>query len=165
MTAKEKQEILIKTYLKPLLKDKGYKTSGNNWWKNNETFYSVINLQNFSFNSKDQVDFCFNIGIALERFISDKTKKKITGYDIAIPCREQCFISKSRQEHKFRKNLGFRLETDTNMEDFTTEFRIDFEQNILPTLESLNSIDKCVEFYDKMPLWKNTFRQLVEKNK
>lgn len=47
MTAKEKQEILIKTYLKPLLKDKGYKTSGNNWWKNNETFYSVINLQNF----------------------------------------------------------------------------------------------------------------------
>lgn len=51
------------------------------------------------------------------------------------------------------------------MEDFTTEFRIDFEQNILPTLESLNSIDKCVEFYDKMPLWKNTFRQLVEKNK
>lgn len=165
MTAKENQEILIKTYLKPLLKEKGYKTSGNNWWKNNIGFYYVINLQNFSFNSKDNIDFCFNIGIALEKFIADKTRKKVTGYDIAIPCREQSFISKNRQEHKFRKNLGFHIEANTNMEDFKTEFRIDFEQNILPILESLNSIEECIEFYDKMPLWKNTFRKLVDKNK
>lgn len=164
MTAKENQEILIKTYLKPLLKENGYKTMGYNWWKKNENFYWVINLQNFSFNTKDKVDFCFNIGIALEKLIADKTNKKITGYDIAIPCREQSFIFKNRQEHKFRKNLGFHIESNTNMEAFKTEFIIDFEKNILPILESLNSIEKCIDFYDKMPLWKDTFRKLVEKN-
>ena len=62
MTGKEKQKELIKNYLKPTLKDYGYKTSGQTWWKDKGEFFTLINLQNFSWNNKDNVDFCFNIG-------------------------------------------------------------------------------------------------------
>jgi len=164
MTAKEQQENIIKTYLKPILKENGFKTNGNNWWKDKGNFYTVINLQNFSFNSKDNVDFCFNIGIALEKFVADKTYKKITGFDIAIPLREQSFLPKNRETHKFRTNLGFQITDTTNIDKFLIEFKIDFEEHILPLLDNFDSIEKCIDFYDKIPLWKDTFRKLSERN-
>src|SRR5690606_28661656 len=66
MTAKEKQAEFIKSYLKPTLKQNGYQTSAQTWWKDKGDFFNVINLQNYSWNSKDIVDFRFNIGIALK---------------------------------------------------------------------------------------------------
>lgn len=69
---------IIKTYLKPTLKQFGYQTSGQTWWKDNGDFFTLINLQNFSWNSKDSVDFCFNIGVAVKATMTDKTKKKPT---------------------------------------------------------------------------------------
>lgn len=74
MTAKEKQNLFIKTQLKPQLKNAGYQISGQTWWKEKEEFFTVINLQNFSWNNKDNVDFCFNIGIALKANLRDKKK-------------------------------------------------------------------------------------------
>ena len=75
MTAKEKQTEIIKSYLKPTLKQLGYQTSGQTWWRDKGDFFTLINLQNFSWNSKDSVDFCFNIGIAVKATMTDKTKK------------------------------------------------------------------------------------------
>ena len=68
MTAKEKQTEFIKNYLKPTLKKFGYLTSGQTWWKDKGEFFNVVNLQNYSWNSKDSVDFRFNIGIALKSY-------------------------------------------------------------------------------------------------
>lgn len=76
MTAKEKQTYFIKTYLKPTLKTFGYQMSGQTWWKDKGDFFTLINLQNFSWNSKDKVDFCFNIGVALKAIMKDVDKKK-----------------------------------------------------------------------------------------
>jgi len=67
MTAKEKQLIIIKTHLKPLLKSYGYATKAQTWWRNQDEFFIIINLQNFSWNSKEDVAFCFNIGIAIKK--------------------------------------------------------------------------------------------------
>lgn len=52
MNAKEKQTEFIKGYLKPKLKDEGFGTSGQTWWKNKGDFFIVINLQNSQWNSK-----------------------------------------------------------------------------------------------------------------
>ncbi|MBZ4033182.1 DUF4304 domain-containing protein [Flavobacterium sp. 17A] len=57
MNAKEKQLEFIKSYLKPTLKNLEYKTSGQTWWKDKGDFYTLINLQNFSWNTKDRVNF------------------------------------------------------------------------------------------------------------
>ena len=83
MTAKEKQTLFIKTYLKTTLKTFGYQTSGQTWWKDKGDFYNVINLQNYSWNSKDSVDFRFNIGIALKATL--KVSTPATPYFIADP--------------------------------------------------------------------------------
>ncbi|MGJ7032559.1 DUF4304 domain-containing protein [Niabella hirudinis] len=64
MTAKDIQTDFIKTYLKPTLKEHGYKTSGQTWRKSMGDFFIVINLQNSRWNSKEELSFCLNIGVA-----------------------------------------------------------------------------------------------------
>ena len=103
MTAKEIQAKFIKTYLKPTLKLHDYKTSGQTWWKNMGDFFFVINLQNSQWNSKEEISFCLNIGIALTEKLTDKEKKKAT--------RSQ--VRHNRQNAKFtlvyeRKTVGIR---------------------------------------------------------
>jgi hypothetical protein len=65
MTAKEKQLIFIKGSLKPLLTAEGYRTAGNKWWKISEPFFNFVEIQNFSWNSRHSVDFCFNFTTGL----------------------------------------------------------------------------------------------------
>jgi len=76
MTAKDKQTEFIKSYLKPTLKQNGYQTSGQTWWRNQVDFFIIINLQNYSWNDKDKVDFCFNIGIGLAATLKTRQKGK-----------------------------------------------------------------------------------------
>ena len=58
MTAKDKQIEFIKTYSKPKLKEEGFRTSGQTWWKIKDDFFVVINLQNSQRNSKEELSFC-----------------------------------------------------------------------------------------------------------
>ena len=75
---KDIQKEFIKSYLKPTLKEHGYKTSAQTWWKNMGDFFIVINLQNSSLNSKEELSFCLNIGVALTEKLADKKKQKAT---------------------------------------------------------------------------------------
>jgi hypothetical protein len=93
MTAKEKQIKFIKLYLKPILKQNGYQTAGLTWWKDKGEFFNVINLQNYSWNSKDNVDFRFNIGIALKATVKDEHKKKATYSDLTTNLDEGTFFT------------------------------------------------------------------------
>ena len=92
MTAKEIQTEFIKTFLKPSLKSLGYQTNGQTWWKDKGDFFTLINLQNFSRNSKDSVDFCFNIGVALKATMKDTDKKKPTAHDLTVYLREGFYL-------------------------------------------------------------------------
>jgi len=81
MNAKEKQIEFIKLHLKPFLKNNDYKTSNQTWWKDRGDFYNVINLQNYSWNTKEEVAFRLNLGIALKATVKDTTYKKISHFD------------------------------------------------------------------------------------
>ncbi len=167
MTAKDKQNIFIKDYLKPKLKELGFKTTGNNWWKNMNEFFVVINLQNSQWNEKNELSFCFNLGIALTEKLEDKEKKKATHFDLAVPLREDAFLRKDRLKHKYRQDswLGYLINEKTEIEDFIKEFKIDFEENILPKLLRMESLSDCIEFYSQFDLWKDTFERQVEEAK
>jgi len=167
MTAKDKQNIFIKDYLKPKLKELGFKTTGNNWWKNMNEFFVVINLQNSQWNEKNELSFCFNLGIALTEKLEDKEKKKATHFDLAVPLREDAFLRKDRLKHKYRQDswLGYLINEKTEIEDFIKEFKIDFEENILPKLLRMESLNDCIEFYSQFDLWKDTFERQVEEVK
>ena len=160
MTAKEKQADFIKTYLKPTLKTYGYQTSGQTWWKDNGVFFNVINLQNYSWNSKDSVDFRFNIGIALKSKLKDPLKKKATYNDLVTHLDEGTFLP-DRKNRKFGSNQGYSMTNETDLNEFTSALKIDFETFILPSLDKLKSLNDCVVFYEQFPIWSENLKKLI----
>ena len=165
MTAKEKQTQFIKTYLKPTLKTLGYKTSGQTWWKDKGDFFTLINLQNFSWNSKDSVDFCFNIGVALKATMTDTDKKKPTVHDLTVYLRENYYLPDNRQEYKFRNKTGYMLTEKADLNDFVAELKLDFENYILPTLDKLNSLKDCVDRFGSITFWGDNLKKVIAENK
>lgn len=164
MTAKDLQYHFIKTYLKPALKEHGYKTSGQTWWKNMREFFVVIHLQNSQSNSKDALSFCLNIGVALTRKLADKEKKKATYVDLATRLREDAYLTEERKAIKKSKGgwLGYKITETTNINHFIAEFRVDLEENILQQLDQLKSLKDCVFFYEKFDFWGNNLKRQIE---
>lgn len=164
MTSQQTQAVFIKSYLKPTLKAHGYKTSGKTWWKDMGEFFIVINLQNSQWNSKEELSFCLNIGVALTAKLADREKKKATHFDMATHLREDAYLSEERQ--KLHKDcggwLGYKITDKTNVLEFTDYFKIDLEENILPKLDQLKTLKNCVEFYEKYDFWANNLRRQIE---
>jgi hypothetical protein len=163
MTAKEKQTEFIKSYLKPTLKQFGYQTSGQTWWKDKGDFFILINLQNYSWNSKDSVDFRFNIGIALKATVKDEQKKKATYYDLTTHLDEGAFLP-DRKKRKFGDNQGYSIKDDTDLNEFINSLKDDFEIYILPGLAKLNSLADCVAFYGQFPFWGDNLKRVIVEN-
>ncbi|MET7029904.1 DUF4304 domain-containing protein [Sediminicola luteus] len=164
MTAKEKQIEFIKGYLKPKLKEDGFRTSGQNWWKIYEDFFILINLQNSQWNSKFELSFCFNIGVGLTEKMTDSKRKKPSYFDLATILREEAYLSDSRKKHKYRQDgwLGYLIKDNTDLNDFTNELNKDFEKEILLKLSGLKSIKDCLQFYEKFDFWGDNLKQQIE---
>ena len=160
MTAKEKQTEFIKTFLKPTLKLHGYQTSGQTWWKDKGDFFNVINLQNYSWNSKNSVDFRFNVGIALKSKLKDPQKKKVTYADLLMHIDEGSFIL-DRQNRKFGDNQGYSIDNDTNLVEFINALKVDFEKYILPSLDKPKSLNDCIKIYGEIPFWGDHLKKII----
>ena len=164
MTAKEKQTEFIKLYLKPTLKQIGYQSNGQTWWRNQGDFFVIINLQNYSWNDKNNVDFFFNIGIGLTATLKDIEKRKVGYNDLSLRVRERFYLPDNRQEHKYKSTTGYFIKTDTDIEDFKKEMSYDFEHAILPKLNSLKTLKDCVEFYSELTFWGDHLKSIISKN-
>jgi hypothetical protein len=163
-TAKDIQNDFIKTYLKPTLKEHGYKTSGLTWWKSMGDFFIVINLQNSQWNSKKELSFCLNIGVALTEKLADKEKKKATYFDLTAQVREDAYLTEERQQAKKSHGgwLGFKITDTTDVEEFITDFKIDLEDNILKILNGFKTLSDCVIFYQKFGFWGDNLKRQIE---
>lgn len=167
MNAKDKQIEFIKSYIKPKLKEEGFRASGQTWWKIKEDFFIVINLQNSQWNIKEELSFCFNIGVGLTDNLSDPNKKKATYFDIVTQLREAAYLSDKRNKHKYRQDgwLGYLLTDKTDLEDFKNELKNDFENDILPKLNGLETIQDCLEFYRQFDFWGELLQNQVDELK
>jgi hypothetical protein len=163
-TSKDIQKEFIKSYLKPTLKEYGYKTSGQTWWKSMGAFFIVINLQNSQWNSKEELSFCLNIGVALTEKLADKEKKKVSYFDVITKLREDAYLTEERRQIKKEKGgwLGYKITDATNTSDFIADFKIDLEENILKQLDQLRTIKDCVLFYEKFDFWGKILKQQIE---
>jgi len=164
MNAKEKQIEIISLYLKPTLKSYGYKTSGQNWWKDKGDFFYFINLQNYSFNSKDAVYFCFNIGVLIKATMKDSTQKKPNYFDPGIKLRENSYLTNERLKQEFRNESGYVIDNKTDVANFIIEMHNDFENEILPSLEKLNSLEDCLARYENVVLLGEYFKKTLIEN-
>ena len=165
MTAKDKQKEFLKSYLKPRLKEEAYRTSGQTWWKIKDDFFLMINLQNSQWNSKDELSFCFNIGVGLLADLKDG--RKPTHFDMATPLREDAYLSGERNKHKYRKDgwLGYLITDATDLNDFIKELEKDFELDILPKLRELNTLEDCLKFYGQFEFWGENLQKRVKELK
>lgn len=143
MTAKEKQSHFIKASLKVLLKAEGYKTTGNKWWKFDEPFFNLIELQNFSWNSQNSVDFCFNFTTGLTSDIKNISKPTI--HD-GIPYIRESYFKVSKNDY-WRGANGYHIDDKTNLDNFTEQVLNDFKMLILPKFNLLTSEDAILAFY------------------
>jgi len=151
MSAKDKQKIFIKTYLKPTLKKWGYQTSGQKWWKDCGDFFIAIHLVNSSYNTRDEVRFHFAIGPVIKRDLSDPAKKKIAWRDMRFSHFDETAHMAEKQRNPFRRNNQniYILKDDTNLEDFLSEISLDFEKEVLTSLEKLQTLEDWVEFFER----------------
>jgi len=146
---KKLQKQFIDTYLKPTLKAWGYQTSGQTWWKNRGEFFVIISLINSSYNLPDHILFWFNITLALTANLKDPAKKKAIAKDvIALDIYETIYLPKDRHNHAFRDSRYIHLKEDTNLLEFITEMKVDFEEIILPRLEKFQTLNDWVVFYE-----------------
>jgi len=162
MNAKEKQIEFIKTYLKPALKNFGYKTNRQTWWKDKGDFFILLNLQNFSWNTADSINFCFNIGVVLKTEMKDNSKNPQI-YDLTVSLRENFYLPDNRKEYLFRNKMGFILHDQTDLIAFTKEVKSDFENYILPKLDRLNSLQDCIDNFGNIPFFGDRLKNTINK--
>jgi len=163
MTAKEKQLEFIKTCLKPTIKQFGYQTSGQTWWKDKGGFFNVVNIQNYSWNSKDSVDFRFNIGVALKATIKDPQGKKATYNDLVTHLDEGTFLP-NRKNRKYGDNQGYTITNNTELKDFCNTVKADFENYILPKLDYPQNLDDLIKFYEPFSFWHDNLKRVINDN-
>ena len=160
ITAKEKQSIFIKSYLKPVLKQQGYLINGRTWSRDQGDFFIIVNLQNFSWNTKNDVTFCFNIGIGLKSLMKDPSE--LPKYaDLTIFVRDVAYLSDSRKSSMYKNQTGYIMQEDTSIDNFIEEFKIDFEGHLFPTLAKLVTLNDCVEYYQRFPFWGDRLKQII----
>ena len=164
MNAKEKQTEFIKLHLKPFLKSRDYKNSNQTWWKDRGDFYNVINLQNFSWNSKDKIDFIFNLGIALKATLKDRTLKKVTHFDCVTHLGDVAFLPDSKNR-RFGSNLGYEIKSETDLDDFMISFFNDFSNYVLPKFEEPSNLKELIDFYKRFEFWGTQLEKQIEINK
>jgi len=164
MTAKDKQTEFIKNYLKPILKSNGFKTDRLTWWKEKGDFFIVINLQNYSWNNKNNVDFRFNMGIAVTKNLKDPKKQKATYNDLDVNVTEAGHLPQNRIYHRYKNNVGYTITDDTDLGDFIKEFSIDLENEILPRLNKLTSLNDCLDYYKQFPFWGENLQRIIGLN-
>ena len=145
-----------------MLKSFGYKNSGRTWWKDMGDFYNVINIQNYSWNSIDSVDFRFNIGVALKGKLKDRTGKKVSYSELVTMLDEGTFLP-DRKNRMFGNNQGYSITNDTPLQSFKDVVHKDFEEYILPRLDTPKGLADLIQFYEPYDFWcKNLKRRIAE---
>ncbi|CAN5325790.1 hypothetical protein BH10ACI2_BH10ACI2_12310 [soil metagenome] len=165
MNAKEKQKEFISGYLKIKFQKLGYRTAGNTWWLERAKFFEVISLQNSQWNSTDDVSFCLNIGPALTATLRDPKKKRASYSDLTINLREDAFLTEERRNQPFHTGrLGYLITDSTDLAVFTEEFAFDLENEILPKLNRLESLDDWLGFLNGLPFWREHLLKIINES-
>jgi hypothetical protein len=64
---------LVKDYLAPMMKDKGFRKSGANFWRDDENVIEVLNIQKSQWNDAWEASYYVNLGAYWKAFHRDQS--------------------------------------------------------------------------------------------
>ncbi|MDE7250912.1 MAG: DUF4304 domain-containing protein [Lachnospiraceae bacterium] len=134
MKPTEKRNVLVKQMLRPLLKSRGFQSSGNTWWRELKDGWLIIHMQNSRWNgSATGANFNFQISVSSKNEIVDKLKNQwrhnlindLCGTDFLPYCG---YLSPHMTPFGYQID-GYRngMPSDDPLDEFIEQVRGDFE--------------------------------------
>lgn len=145
MNLKEEKKRIIKEIYKPILKENGFRTTGNHFWKHEKEFIKTFNIQFSSFNYEQNMSFYINIGLlfpVINELNNVETPEKPKEYNCNIRFRSNSLNGNSKMKHTINR------ETDIN--EFEKYLKKELNEYIIPFYNSLTEVENCLEIKNKV---------------
>lgn len=144
MKPTQKRDIVIREVVKPLMKEAGFRKSGNEWWKELEDSYLFVYLKNSRFNGMlTGASFSFQISLSGKEEIKDKISNQWI-YNQLSSISQSVFLPYCGYLSPNMDALGYRIDgyryflpTDVPLEEICEQIRRDFAEFLLPELSRL----------------------------
>ncbi|MCB0836828.1 MAG: DUF4304 domain-containing protein [Bacteroidetes bacterium] len=140
---------LINKVIKPLFKESGFLVSGLHWRKNEPGFTKIFNIQLSQFNTPESFQFYINIGLFFPHSYRLSFTSKFWGGEMpeipTSPKIQNCQFAK-RDQAIFGRNRDYSFSRNTDRVGFEKLILEDVENEYLPFLEGLDSLDSCRSF-------------------
>lgn len=155
-----KFEKIISEGFHELLKPRGFKKKGNNFYLRLDTIGQIVNVQKSAFGNRENIRFTINTGIFvpavwLEFF--DKTGKGIPEY----PNESGCLIRKRLGNIRKQGDIWFEIQEHTDEQQLIEEIRINLKEFILPYFDRLVSTENLLHESDNLELWLSPLIKLL----
>jgi|GEM_PF-4883910 len=153
--------LFLKTELKPFMKLKGFKTSGQHFYIEKEKFIQFISIEKSSWNMKDELTFWFNTSIF------DKVAYKYLKEYSSIPkVPHHTLFNIIHTSVSAIKGISDRLSitTNSNPEEFKQQVFTQLETILIPFVESFQTEQDLIDIYENPPqgyIGSGIFRELA----
>lgn len=147
MLPTKKRDKVVKEVAKPLLKAEGFRTKGNDWWKEFEDFYLLVHLENSRWNSSLMgVRFTFRYSACKKENLQGEVHKQWI-YDQDY-IEQQYFLPYGGYLEPFSDILGYEiggmyhyLPKDEPVDEIVERIRKDFEDYVLPRIRQVHTYE------------------------
>lgn len=156
MPSAEKRKRILKEVVKPLLKEAGFRTKGQEWWRELTDGWLLIHLKNSQFNSPvTGCRFEFDISASSKEEIKeDITKQWI--YNQFNDLSHCCFLPYAGMLSPYCEAYAYNIDgyqnylpKDDPLENILKQVYTDFADHILPQLAGVQSISDWKRLYEE----------------
>ena len=151
---------IIKQGFHEILKPKGFKKKGNNFYLKRPELGQIINIQKSSFYSKDQIHFTINTGI----FIPEHWKGLLynQGKELpSIPTEPECLIRKRIGELPMQHDTWYDVDEKSDEVELISEMKDNLERHILPYFNTVSTKEDVLNFIDAKQLHLQPLGKLI----
>ncbi len=156
MPSPEKRKRIVREAVKPLLKEAGFRTKGQEWWKELEDGWLFIHLKSSQFNSP-------STGCSFEFDISASSFEEIRGelnkqwiYNQCCDLSHCCFLPYAGMLSPYCEAYAYKIDgyqnylpKDDPLDAILEQVHSDFADYILPQLEKVHSISQWKNLYEE----------------
>ncbi|SDL86653.1 protein of unknown function [Salinimicrobium catena] len=138
---------IIKEVITPIFKNFGFKKIGNNFYRDFGETGQAFNIQKSKWNSKDEKDFVFNLGL-----IDKSIYKEVNGIEVTkFPKEVDCEIRVRLGYLTDVTNEWYKLNSNTELPELKSKIKNDITKYVIPFFENFRNPENWLEIFE----WKN----------